>query len=168
MLRFWLLAVSGWLITFSAAAQTTPCPCCGPEYRRFDFWLGEWNVYTGDTLAGTNRITLTQDSCLLREEWTSARSGYTGTSYNFYAAREKGWHQTWVDNQGGFLLLDGNFENGKMVLKSQPAPDRQGRMVINRVSWTPQENGTIRQHWEVSSDEGNSWRTVFDGRYKKE
>ncbi len=41
----------------------------------------------------------------------------------------------------------------------------EGGEVLDRITWTPAEDGTVRQHWEQSSDGGVRWATVFDGRY---
>ncbi len=35
----------------------------------------------------------------------------------------------------------------------------------NRMTWTPLDNGYVRQHWEVTSDGGTTWSTAFDGEY---
>ena len=31
---------------------------------------------------------------------------------------------------------------------------------------TPNEDGTVRQVWEISRDHGINWRSIFDGLYK--
>ena len=169
---FTLLAVSFLFLTVQPLLAQNPdasCACCKEEFRQFDFWLGYWHTYTsGDTIAGTNHIVLLQDSCVIQENWSSARSGYTGTSYNFYNPQTGKWHQTWIDNQGSSLLLTGQLEDGKMVMYSGAMKNQQGQDYINRISWTPNPDGSVRQLWEVSSDDGNKWTAVFDGVYKKE
>jgi len=157
------------LITLFAYGQSDPkpCYCCTDNHRQFDFWLGEWEVKNNGKLAGKNSITLVQDSCLIREEWISAGNAYTGTSYNFYNEEKDQWQQLWVDNQGGYLELTGKFEKGEMVLKSDEMTNRQGEKYINRITWTPKPDGSVRQHWETSKDQGIHWETLFDGLYLK-
>jgi hypothetical protein len=148
-------------------AQSKQCPCCTENHRSFDFWLGNWETYTPDgKLAGTNYIIVMQDSCIIQENWTSARSGYTGTSYNWYNSTANNWHQTWIDNQGGSLQLKGQLNENQMILSSEAVPDGKGGTSINRITWTDNGNGTVRQHWEVSSDNGATFSTAFDGLYK--
>jgi hypothetical protein len=150
------------------AQSTTPCNCCTPETRQFDFWVGAWETYNPEgKLAGKNTIVMLQDSCLLQENWTSSGGGYTGTSYNFYNARTKKWQQLWLDNQGGNLQLTGELSNGNMVLQSEKLPNGKGQLQIDRITWTPNKDGSVRQHWEVSTDDGKTWITAFDGLYKK-
>ena len=106
------------LAVVRAAAQT-PCSCCTPQHRQFDFWLGEWEVYdTTGTLVGHNNLVLMQDSCLMQENWTGSRGG-TGTSYNYYDQTDKSWNQLWIDNQGSVLKLKGTYFDNKMVLEKQ-------------------------------------------------
>lgn len=144
------------------------CPCCNETARQFDFWIGTWEVTNRDgKVAGVNVIELVQDSCVLRESWTSAQSDYTGTSYNFYNRQSGKWQQTWVDNKGGSLLLEGNYTDGKMILSSKPAKNATGKIQVDRITWTNNPDGTIRQHWEASTDEGKTWQTIFDGLYKR-
>lgn len=144
------------------------CPCCTEQHQEFHFWLGDWETFgLDDKLVGTNNIVLMQDGCVMQENWKSAAGKYAGTSYNFYNAESNTWVQTWVDNQGGSLQLEGAFRNGKMVLMSQPVDDKKGGSYINRITWTPNEDGSVRQLWETSSDFGTTWNPVFDGLYKK-
>lgn len=162
--------ILGMLIHWSVQAQesTKPCPCCAAEFRQFDFWLGNWEVQDpNNKLAGRNNIILLQDSCIVQENWVSTTPGFTGTSYNFYSPQTGKWHQTWIDNQGGSLFLYGNLENGNMVLWSDVMKDQDGASYRNRITWTPHANGTLRQHWETTKDEGKTWTTLFDGLYKK-
>lgn len=155
------------LILSSISTFAQPCACCTPEHRQFDFWLGDWDVYVNDTIRGTNSIVMSQDSCLLVENWNSNQSAYSGTSYNFYNPINKTWNQTWVDNQGGNLVLQGEFSEGKMVLVSEPTPNPKGKTILNRITWTPDYQKNVRQVWEVSEDFGESWTPAFDGLYVK-
>lgn len=40
-----------------------------------------------------------------------------------------------------------------------------GNIVINRIKWTPNDDGTVRQLWEGSKDGGQNWSIIFDGNY---
>lgn len=157
------------LIFFSLQmnAQTNPCNCCTEKHQEFDFWIGSWNTYTPDgKLAGTNEIDKVQDNCILRENWTSAKSGYTGTSNNFYNAQTKQWEQIWIDNQGQSLHLKGNRVGNQMILQSEATIDLKGNTVYNKITWTKNDDGTVRQFWEVSPNQ-KEWKVAFDGLYKR-
>lgn len=103
----------------------------------------------------------------MQENWTSATAGYTGSSYNYYDIQTKMWHQLWIDNQGQTLQLFGGMLDGNMVLKSDEMTSPQGQKYRNRITWTPNEDGSVRQHWETTNDQGQNWQTVFDGIYRR-
>ena len=142
------------------------CPCCGEEYQAFDFWLGEWEVYQNDQLAGVNTIEKIKDNCIIREDYSASNSPYTGTSYNYYNAAAGYWEQIWIDNQGFVLHMKGNSLDGNMVLSTDPMKNPQGETVVHRITWTPNKDKTVRQHWEVHNKDQRKWSTVFDGLYK--
>ncbi len=150
------------------AAATPPPPppprCSTDVHRQFDFWVGTWEVRgksRPDGPHGKNVITLDHDGCTIRESYTAGR--YTGSSLNFVDAATGQWHQTWIDNQGFSLQVNGGLDKkGRMVMESDPT-----RSPIQRIRWTPKKDGTVRQHWQQSKDGGASWTDVFDGTYIK-
>jgi hypothetical protein len=138
-------------------------PCNTPEFRQFDFWLGDWDVESA-AAPGTvsrNLITRAYDGCTVREEYTTP-AGYAGTSLNFYDAPRKVWHQTWIDNQGGGLIIEGGLQGTSMVLQTVTDP-----VNVQRITWTPLPDGRVRQHWESTVDGGKTWTTQFDGFYTR-
>lgn len=151
----------------SAQQQNSVCPCCDEEYKQFDFWIGDWVVYAQGKMAGFNKVVKIEDGCIVRENWKSVESSYTGTSYNFYDKIDKKWKQVWIDNQGTVLELSGEFQNNKMVLSSEEKIGQNGRIVINRITWYKNEDETVRQVWEQSGDGGLTYTTSFDGLYRR-
>ncbi|MES2041491.1 MAG: hypothetical protein V4495_27045 [Pseudomonadota bacterium] len=151
--------------TTASAADVSTLVCTHPAMREFDFWLGEWQVHTPDgKLAGTNSIKREYDGCVIHERYTAGR-GYSGESLNIYDVPRKVWHQSWVDNSGTLLLLEGRLQDGKMVLEGQNlAPE--GHKISHRITWTPNANGSVRQLWE-STDAKGIWVIAFDGLYTK-
>ena len=144
------------------------CACCTEHYREFNFWLGKWKVYNPEgKIAGENTITVQQDSCMILENWVSTSSGFRGTSCNFYNRTKNKWQQLWIDNQGGNLELEGELINGEMILTSREILNEKGQLQIDRIRWTPHEDGTVSQLWTMSINRGKDWTVVFDGLYKK-
>ena len=161
------------LLPLTVAAQEmdsdSPAPtnlCSSHEYQQFDFWIGDWSVTSDGQPAGTNSIHTIHNGCALQENWQGAgEGGISGTSFNIYDQATGRWHQTWVDDSGTLLLLDGGLNDGVMVLSGQrPTRDGSG-MTQHRISWTPNADGSVRQLWEASKDEGGSWTVLFDGLY---
>jgi len=142
--------------------------CSSAAYRQFDFWIGDWDVTSAGQPAGTNSIQPIHGGCALKENWQgSGEGGISGSSFNIYDQATGKWHQTWVDSSGTLLLLDGGLVDGSMLLNGQkPARDGSG-IVQHRISWTPNPDGSVRQLWEASKDEGDSWTVLFDGLYSR-
>ena len=153
-------------LTFTSAVQAAPpAPCTSPEHRQFDFWIGDWQVHTADgKFAGLNRITREYAGCVIHERYATGR-GYSGESLNAYDATRKVWHQTWVDDSGLLLTLEGSW-NGKSLVLEGVAPNAQGVSSKQRITWTPNADGSVRQLWETADGKGQ-WTVAFDGRYTR-
>jgi hypothetical protein len=138
--------------------------CASEESHQFDFWIGEWEVEANGEIAGTSSIRPILDGCVVHETWRGAR-GSAGSSLNFYNPAKGVWQQFWVWRNGTTLELEGSFADGAMVLEGESL-DREGVRLRNRISWSDNDDGTVRQHWQISTDEGVNWETVFDGLYR--
>lgn len=166
MKKLLLLAIL--LFSYTLQAQQTKCNCCTETHNEFDFWIGTWNVTNPDgSAAGKNIIDKIQDNCILRENWTSAKGGFTGTSNNFYNAKTKQWEQIWIDNQGGNLHLKGNRIGNQMILKTDEEMNKDNQPFYHRVTWTLNKDGSVRQLWETITN-GKDITIAFDGLYVKE
>jgi len=139
--------------------------CSAKEYQQFDFWLGDWQVTApNDKIVRFNKISKINDGCTLLEEYSSP-SGYQGKSFNIYNKKTKQWHQTWVDSSGLLLELKGGLIGSSMVLQGKTTNQKK-QAIVNKITWTPNEDKSVRQHWQVSKDEGKTWQTIFDGHYQ--
>lgn len=154
------------LIAATLTAQPAP-PVPPPEARQFDFWIGDWTVtnQANGKLAGHNLIESKHGGRVLVENYTTP-GPYTGMSLNAYDGVTKRWHQCWMDSSGGVLDLYGGIVDGKMVLTGE-TPRAGGGRQLERITWTPNPDGTVRQHWEQSADGGRTWTTAFDGLYRR-
>lgn len=150
-------------------------PCTAPQYKEFDFWLGEWEVRNAaGQLLGRNRISKRHGGCVVLEEWEGAAGG-SGSSFNVYDQPTKQWHQFWVDGtgtnwlssdkQGNPVTLRGGIRDGAMVLASHP--DTLPSIGQTRVTFRPLPDGGVRQTFEGSTDGGKTWTVSFDGFYRK-
>lgn len=164
-----LMAIPVWDPFVDWQAQPAPAPaqkpCDSPVHRQFDFWVGEWDVTAKGKPAGTSVITRILGDCVIHEEWTGTGPS-RGRSFNVYDRATKQWVQTWVDNSGLLLTLRGGIRDGAMVLEGTRT-DPQGKSVRDRITWTPNADGTVRQHWQASSDGGATWQDQFDGLYRR-
>ena len=146
----------------SSAATGPSAPCAGPEFRQFDFWLGDWDTYeVADTskVVARNRVTSILGGCVLREAYQQ-NDGLVGESYSLWDEARGVWHQSWVTNRGTLLLLDGRLDHGRMVLtESEKATDGTASL-LRGIWWVEGKN--VRERAERSTDGGKTWAPVFD------
>lgn len=148
------------------AADPPRVPCSRPEFRQFDFWVGEWEVTTPDGKpAGRNSVTRPLGDCVIQEHWVGARGG-RGESYNTFDRVGGKWHQVWVDDSGTYLSLEGGLVGADMVLVG-PQQTREGKPHQDRITWKPVGPDEVHQIWEVSADSGKTWTVQFHGVYRR-
>lgn len=146
-------------------AEKSVYPCkFEAESQQFNFWIGEWDVFSNGTKQGDSRIEALKDGCLIVENYTNT-AGYAGKSLNFYDPEAHKWQQLWVDNSGGIIRYSGNFTDGAMRFTEGVHSQRGGKTVMSRMTFTPNADGSVRQFIEESSDEGKTWSVWFDGKY---
>ena len=157
LLGFLWLGLPAW-------AQQPQSICTDEPFRQFDFWLGQWSVARAnapDTELGTNSIRAIDAGCGLLEQWTSA-GGSTGTSLNVYNPITRTWRQIWVSDQGYSIDIEGGWSDGAMRMQGEIFYG-DGRRRPIRGSWTPDDDGTVRQTFHEQHD--GQWRLWFDGIY---
>jgi hypothetical protein len=160
--------VVGSLVAAPAAAQQAAPPgCTSEEHAQFDFWLGSWTVTnTAGATVGHNRIEKVSTGCALLESWTDAR-GVDGHSINFYDPDARAWQQVWMGSNGLPLRLQGHSDRPGRIIMTGTRPTAQGS-VHNRITWTLQDDGSVEQVWDTSTDGGVTWQTGFHGVYRRE
>ncbi|MBW3670206.1 MAG: hypothetical protein KY432_00890 [Acidobacteria bacterium] len=134
-------------------------PCSSSQHRQFDFWVGDWDVYTpAGRKAGENRITSALGGCVVLEQWQGTTGG-AGMSFNRYDPETATWNQHWVFNNGSEMILTGTFEQGRMVLETPERVEPRQRW-----TWYEIEPGKVRQMAEQTID-GKTWTTTWDSVY---
>lgn len=171
MLRSFILCLSLTVLVgnVSFAQQTQQSRCeTQPEYRQFDFWIGEWEVKNpNDVVVGNSRIEAAAGDCIILENWSSA-SGYTGNSINYYNLFDQKWHQVWVGSDGIPIKFSGIYNQETNSLDYEGTGTGQGGVqLMYKLTFYHLTNDHVRQHWEQSSDNGETWTTIFDGHYHR-
>jgi hypothetical protein len=158
------------LVLLTMAAVATPAQhstaCRAREHRQFDFWIGEWDVTNSrGQRIGASLVERVPGGCALSETWTGA-NGLRGQGISAWDSTANTWHHSWTDNEGTTLNLSGGIVNGAMVMEGERRlPD--GTTTLERITWTPNADGSIRQLWETSRDRGMRRTNVFDAVYRK-
>tara|TARA_R110000868_G_scaffold383578_13_gene650793 strand:- start:6386 stop:6904 length:519 start_codon:yes stop_codon:yes gene_type:complete len=155
------------VLSFAQQGQQSRCKT-QPEYRQFDFWIGEWEVKNpNDVVVGNSEIELVVGDCLILENWISSR-GTTGKSMNYYNLYDKKWHQLWIGSGGIPIEFIGDYNTER---KSMDYIGRgtgpNGESLDYKFTFFHISDDHVRQLWEQSSDNGESWVTIFDGQYHR-
>lgn len=140
-------------------------PCMSdPEARRFDFWIGEWNVSPANAptaAAGKSVIQRVSGGCALLENWT-ASNGSEGKSLNAFNGAIKQWQQYWIGQQGGVVeFRESHWDGPTLVYLAR------GGFPWQRLSFTPLDASTVRQFGETSADSGKTWTFGYDLHYHR-
>jgi hypothetical protein len=152
---------TGAVSSASSADSPKHATCLAPEYRQFDFWIGDWDAFDFDnptTKVARNHVDLILDGCVLMEDYEGA-DGHHGQSFSIYDASRKVWHQSWVTNRGELLIIEGSFKNGELLL-SGIDHTKAGHPLVRGI-WKP-VNGGVRETAATSSDGGKTWKPWFD------
>ncbi len=168
---FFLLAIG----SAHGQSQQTTRPCDTPEGKQFDFWLGEWELSwpaeqwggeKGKLGKGTNTINRVLGDCIIQEEFRFPEGNFDGSSVSVYNTKTGLWQQTWVDNQGSYLLFTGEFKNGAMELRTEPF-ERDGKTRVSRMVFNNIEQSSLDWDWQRSDDGGKTWADVWNIHYQR-
>jgi tetratricopeptide (TPR) repeat protein len=141
-----------------AALKKNAHPCAAPEFRQFDYWLGEWDVQANGQRVATSSIQLILDECVIFENYYAQR-GYSGKSFSIYDRETKKWQQRYVDTTGAFHTWEGGLEDGVLRFFWHHGDK------LERMTYLRQGPDQVRQLIESSADDGKSWATTYDGLY---
>jgi hypothetical protein len=151
----------------ASGAQAAPPPgpsaaaaCSAPEYHQLDFWAGKWDVYpTGKDKLVAHSLIERVYGCGIRENWMP-NSNQPGGSLSIYVPAEKHWEQFWIDSSGSRAAFTGGWNGKAMVIQG-----KWGGPIV-RMTYSKNEDGSVRQLGEQSTDEGKTWSPSFDFTYR--
>jgi hypothetical protein len=156
------LAAAALLISTAAAAA----PCEAPEFRSWDFWIGDWEVFDpAGQRVGSSRVESIEQGCALLETW--AGRSEAGRSLNVWDPVRRSWTQLWI--------------GGKAIVRLEGPPDAAGAIVMSgdvtyldrrisksfRGEWRRLPTGEVRQHFEERDPASGEWKVWFTGLYKR-
>jgi tetratricopeptide (TPR) repeat protein len=146
-------------------ANARPCES-DANFRRFDFWVGEWDVQqTGVPRApagAQSRVERILDGCVILENWFPGAGGPSGRSFNTYNRVTRKWEQYWVDASGRITHYFGEFrDDGNLYYEA----DQFGSGNKVRMTFFNQGPDQVRQLGHLSTDGGKTWTVSFDLTY---
>jgi hypothetical protein len=124
----------------------------------FDFWLGDWDCTFAGGVA-TNRITKILGQ-VVHEEFHSTT--LNGESWSAFNAPKQVWLQTWVDDQGAYLLFAGRREPERMILIGR-RPD--GTPTGTRMVWEDITGDAFT--WDYQREDPGGWSSQWRIAYRR-
>lgn len=166
-----ILTILAFLVSVSVTnAQSGDSPCSEPEASQFDFWLGEWKAEWKDSEGklqfGKNIITKELGNCVIEENFSTEDKSYTGRSLSVYSPVKKYWQQTWVDNSGAYMDFTGGKDDKDMYMQRKIL-NKQGKEIIQKMTFTDITDNSFRWLWESSADNGATWSLNWEIRYTR-
>ena len=144
-------------------------PAC--DRRDFDFWIGDWDLTIRArpapdkpwvTARGTNRIWSSHAGCVIEEHFHAdgPQEPWNGHSDSVFA--NGAWRQTWVDDQGEYLVFTGGMDAGRMVLVGEAQGSVRKRMVFSDMA-----RDSLKWTWERTDDGGKTWTPMMTIDYRR-
>jgi tetratricopeptide (TPR) repeat protein len=151
------------------AAQRAAEPCLdnakNADYRQLDFWVGEWDVFSGKQKVGESSVRLILKDCVVFENWHGLQGG-DGKSFNKYNAVTRQWEQFWVSDSGTTNFFKGGLVDGDMRYVFE-TPTPAGKTLVRHLTFSKLPDGSVRQLSQASIDAGKTWTTEYDFVYRK-
>lgn len=153
-------------------ARENAFPCTKKEQlREFDFWIGDWTAFVTGTskVAGYSRIESASGGCMILENWTSAGIvPFNGKSINFIDAKTGKWKQIWVGSDAPDVteFLNGSYHDGAMRFEFEEITPEGTKQSVRFIFYNEGPD-QVRQHHQVSTDDGKTWNTSYDFTYKR-
>ena len=142
-------------------SNANPCKY-GMDYKKLDFWLGEWDVYVNGNKTAESFITKSMGGCTLHEDYRTL-SGYFGRSYNYFDSSDNLYTQIWIDKfNGKYVFKEKEAKEGYLLMLAD-----QGEGNLVKMSYEKDiKTGNVTQIMESSADNGETWTLSFTGIYK--
>ncbi|MBS1805423.1 MAG: hypothetical protein JST28_18835 [Acidobacteria bacterium] len=156
-------------ISLAKLVKHNAAPCEDPEFKQFDFWLGDWDVASAadGVHRGDSHISKEMGGCVVWENWTSAGNPYFGKSYNTWNPNLKRWEQYWVDTSAGVMFFHGELKNKIMDYWTDDVPQTNGGTLLRHLQFFNLGPDKVRQFSQGSKDGGKSWYTEYDFIYTR-
>ncbi|MEL7003894.1 MAG: hypothetical protein AAFN93_14325 [Bacteroidota bacterium] len=139
-----------------------------PAEKKFDFWIGEWDVDVkvrqsdGSWQSGHQSVATIYsilDGKAILELWNEGEQGILGYSLRYYN-KEKGKWDLWLNwpspNQSSMSTLEGNFNNGRGDFFSEYVAS-DGVKRITRYSFFDITANSLLWQDGFSRDNGETW-----------
>ncbi|MGB0177732.1 MAG: hypothetical protein ACPF9D_11240 [Owenweeksia sp.] len=140
------------------------------DAHSFDFWTGDWEVswtnQQGQVVKGRNQINRILKDKVIQENFSDPNTGYEGKSWSTYSPQTQSWHQTWVDNGGGYLELDGERYGDTLAFIMDPQMIN-GTATVKRMIFYNITKKSFTWDWQSAPSGTEQWSLLWRINYKR-
>lgn len=131
-----------------------------PAERRFDFWIGEWDMYVNGEFITHQSVKSQLDGASI------VQSGPRSMTLAVFDPVDAKWKMTWTSTAGHHdLLVGGMNDKGQMVMHQKVLRDRPG--VIGKWILRDIHKNHFFADWMTSEDGGKTWVNEAAMEYKR-
>ncbi len=138
--------------------------------KSFDFWVGEWNLSwtnkQGEEVQGQNSIERILNGNVIQENFRDPKTGFEGKSWSTFSRKTQSWHQTWVDNGGGYLEFDGQRYGDTLAFVMDPYMVK-GVRSVKRMIFYNITSDSFTWDWQAAPEGSNEWQLLWRIHYKR-
>jgi hypothetical protein len=162
--------VGSMLASVPAQAQKVaepPALACkdDPLFRQFDFSVGTWEVFRGETKTAEVTMTPILDGCAILENWK--RPNGDGIGLFTYSRVLKAWTYSWASDKAAATFFVGAVESPGRIAVTTKRPGENGVVRERTFSLTLKPDGTIHEESVGTEDGGKTWIREFELFWKK-
>lgn len=128
--------------------------------------MGEWDVYVDNQKRAESSVTFTNGNCGILEDYRPLNTP-GGNSISYFDAADGRWKQEWVSNgRVSHYVEPESYSKGQMQLIARHG-SKNGYILLRMIYYHNETDDTVRQVMDRSDDNGETWKTIFDGLYRR-
>lgn len=133
-----------------------------PEFRAFDFWIGEWEQKNGQgRVVGSTSVKAILDGCAMFEVTTNPGGGsYVGQAFHYFDSALGKWQQTYIDTTAFSAHWTGEAKDGEIRYTAE-RPGPGGANTLLRSLFIKRDADRVEQIFEQSVDGGKTWTRPY-------
>ncbi|MEP6684864.1 MAG: hypothetical protein ABJA35_16445 [Parafilimonas sp.] len=149
----------------------TPC-LYDDRYKQLDFFIGTWNVYTGDNYnekVAVDTVSKFDGGCSIDEKFRWLGGDYVGESMSFYDNTSQRFRMCWAGKSGDIRNFEAIYTSKDSIVFLAVTNTNSLRQLLHRkltISYNPADE-TLHEYIENSYDLGKTWEPEFDALFKK-
>ena len=138
-----------------------------PAARRFDFYLGDWDLtLNGEVERRISTARAFDGNGLLVTSRDAQAGEINAHSFYLYVEEAELWRQVWLASDGTHVVLEGGLDGDAMILNAvseNGAPKSNARSVFKDI-----DADSFTYEWQETEDAGKTWNVRAARRFERQ